>query len=240
MINEVSFVGWRDFKGALPDLLGTPKPLISRFSFRGQAHADWPLVSNFDRSFAGPDSERQSKYLAFLSFFRHLNRRLGNAVPEDEVECGAIAQHYGMPTRLLDWTLSPYTAAFFAFYYAKTGRVDSSHVAVWSLDTSGFGAIAESHYFQVVRSKSLHNERIHRQAGKFIAARGELYDLGKYLDDRPHNDPILSRYIIPMRDADEALNDMILMGITPADIYPDFEGVAKYVRLRMAFDGFRL
>lgn len=235
-----TFRDWKDFKGALPDLFGGTQPIMKRFVFRGQADADWALSSSFDRAYVGPDDARQTAYLRYLRFFRVLNRRLGKELPDDLDEMGAIAQHYGMPTRLLDWSLSPYAAAFFAFYYAKVDRVRQSHVAIWALDAREFPKIADPRYFAVVRAQNIDNARIHRQVGSFIVARGEHYDLGTYLSHQHQPQPILHRCIIPTKCTDEALNDLILMGQTPADIYPDFEGVAKYVRLRMAFEGYML
>jgi hypothetical protein len=213
---------------------------MKRFAFRGQADADWSLSSSFDRAYVGADDQRQAAYLHYLRFFRVLNRRLGKEVPENNDEAGAIAQHYGMPTRLLDWSLSPYAAAFFAFYYAKVDRIRQSHVAVWALDARAFPKVADPRYFSVLKTKSIANNRIHRQVGSFVVARGDHYNLDAYLARQHQPEPILHRCIIPMRDTDEALNDLILMGQTPADIYPDFEGVAKYVRLRMAFEGYKL
>lgn len=240
MTEEHSFKNWKDFKGALPDLFGGTQPLMKRFAFRGQADADWPLSSSFDRAFVGNAADRQGEYLRYLRFFRVLNRRLGKELPEELEELGALAQHYGMPTRLLDWSLSPYAAAFFAFYYAKVERIPATHVAIWALDARLFPNIADPRYFAVLRSKSTGNARINRQVGSFIVARGEQFDLGNYLSKQHQVEPVLHRCIIPTRFADEALNDLILMGQTPADIYPDFEGVAKYVRLRMAFEGYKL
>lgn len=240
MIAEQTFVSWKDFKGAFPALFGGAQPIMKRFVFRGQADADWPLASSFDRAYVGKDRERQAVYLRFLRFFAVLNRRLGKQLPDDLDELGAVAQHYGMPTRLLDWSLSPYAAAFFAFYYAKVDRVKSTHVAIWAMDARTFPKVADPRHFKVLRSRSIENTRIHRQVGSFVAACDSHYDLGAYLAGRPSAAPILHRCIVPSKFADEALNDLILMGQTPADIYPDFEGVAKYVRLRMAFDGFKL
>lgn len=237
-MNEHILFSWQDYKAALPDLFGGVQPLMKRFVFRGQANADWPLTSSFDRAYVGDDLERETTYERYLKFFRVLNRRLGKLLPADRDETGAVAQHYGMPTRLLDWSLSPYAAAFFAFYYAKVERVDCTHVAVWAIDAKAFPDAADPRHFQVVRPRSADNPRINRQVGLFVAARGSHCDLGDYLERR---DPsLLHRIIIPSDFMDEALNDLILMGQTPADIYPDFEGVAKYVRLRMAFEGFRL
>jgi hypothetical protein len=239
MTEQHTFTSWGDFKGAFPALFGGTQPIMRRLVFRGQADADWPLASSFDRAFVGKEADRQATFLNYLQFFRTLNRRLGKRVPEDNDEAASIAQHYGMPTRLLDWSLSPYAAAFFAFYYAKVENVRSTHVAIWALDARAFPKVADPRHFAVVRTRSIDNARIHRQVGSFVAARGEPYNLDAYLDDRRPTKPVLHRCIIPRRFTDEALNDLILMGQTPADIYPDFEGVAKYVRLRMAFEGFK-
>lgn len=240
MIDQHQFQTWRDFKGAFPALFGGMAPLMRRLVFRGMADADWHLVSSFDRCYPRPDNKRQDSYRYYLKFFQTLNMRLGKQLPTTEDEMGALAQHYGMPTRLLDWSLSPYTAAFFAFFYAKILRTSCSHVAVWALDSPSFSSEVNPQHFEIVRTQNEQNPRIHRQIGSFIAARGSYYDLNDYVTTRSFKQTLLHRCIIPVTETDEALNDLLLMGQTPADIYPDFEGVAMYVRLRMAFEGYKI
>jgi FRG domain len=183
MIVTETFDSWGEFKSRLPDLHAGSRVLISRFLFRGQAHSDWSLTSGFDRSFSGDDHRRQDEFEKYLGFFRHLNRRLGLELPDNDMEVGAIAQHYGMPTRLIDWSLSPYTAAFFAFYYGKVDRVDTTHIAVWGLEAMRFKKEIDPRYFELVTPKIARNLRMHRQSGKFVVARGEFSDLRKYVDD---------------------------------------------------------
>jgi len=61
---------------------------------------------------------------------------LGEAWPPSEIfELLAIAQHHGVPSRLLDWTYSSYTAAYFAMIDAvmRQTEVHPSQMSVWAL-----------------------------------------------------------------------------------------------------------
>jgi hypothetical protein len=89
--------------------------------YRGQADANWwlkPSIELFRDSLKVPvcqysviDLEKQ-----FLYQFQSIASQFLENLPglDEHLEWLAVLQHYGTPTRLLDWTYSPTVAAYFA------------------------------------------------------------------------------------------------------------------------------
>jgi hypothetical protein len=103
--------------------------------FRGQRSNLWPLVSKFERAcdrFNVLQVERQRIEDNMIREFRRRLHQYTTHVPSAKsyLECLALMQHHGAPTRLLDFTYSPHVAAYFAFEYAEP----RSSVAIWALN----------------------------------------------------------------------------------------------------------
>ena len=93
-------------------------------------------------------------------------------LPKDLQELAALAQHYGMETRLLDWTTSIDTAIYFAVHKEpqlteeeKTDK-DSEYVAIWALNISllGFGMNSP---LSIIRPPYYGNPNLAAQKGLF-------------------------------------------------------------------------
>ena len=98
----------------------------SSFAFRGVSSADYSLRTGLSRVATATDELERH----MLRNFRKYAHR--EAVPHDSIwNWLAVAQHHGLPTRLLDWTYSPYVAMHFAT--AELDEFDLDGV-IWCVD----------------------------------------------------------------------------------------------------------
>ena len=100
--------------------------------FRGQRAANWELSSSYERardrlglSTLNERLSRISEYTALEEFKRNASHLLTRE-PSCQLEWLALMQHYGAPTRLLDFTESPFVALYFALDGRKAEATNAS------------------------------------------------------------------------------------------------------------------
>lgn len=144
VVREYKEDSWTQAREKLLSILSEGR----RIYFRGQANSRWPLVSSLGRIVTKLRKLKGSSILRrqdFSEFEEKLVKEFEEAyqrIPglprlsfENQNERIAYAQHYSLPTRFLDWSTSPYVAAFFAFDGFGTSVFGPKHkVAIWALD----------------------------------------------------------------------------------------------------------
>jgi hypothetical protein len=84
--------------------------------FRGHCSANWSLQSTLERRAPATHSRVFTEYDLVRGFRRRAHNYLGvHQLPTKSGEWLALMQHFGAPTRLVDFTRSPFVAAYFAF-----------------------------------------------------------------------------------------------------------------------------
>lgn len=101
--------------------------------FRGQSDYGWELSPGLMRLAEAPSEG------TLLTRFKQSAGMLINTSPKDDFDWLFLMQHYGVPTRLLDWTESPLTALYFAVI--EEGN-DDKDAALWSLKPTELNKIA--------------------------------------------------------------------------------------------------
>jgi hypothetical protein len=127
-VNEIRVTSWNELNDQL--YAGAWQETIGRFRspevFRGLPDANFELTTSLMR--LGKSYANLEGHL--LRTFRRYAHRY--ATPGDSMwNWLAVAQHHGLPTRLIDWTYSPYVALHFATDDAERTGIDS---AVWCVD----------------------------------------------------------------------------------------------------------
>jgi hypothetical protein len=125
--NEHRVESWEELHALLFDDMWNQKLGLFRssFAYRGNSDAAAPLTSGLVRLAGDVELERQ-----LMRAFRKYARQ--DAVPHDtDWDWLALGQHHGLPTRLLDWTYSPYVALHFATQ--NTQKYDRDGI-VWTVD----------------------------------------------------------------------------------------------------------
>lgn len=235
---------WGEFKG----WVAKARKDLNVVSFRGHGNRDFALQTSLARA----GRRRLERYIAdeLVEFRNHAEAVLGAQFDLSNSNHFStvlgLAQHHGFPTPLLDWTGSPYIAAFFAFADAlenKASRAHATHVRVYAM-TEAFVAQSAFPVIQLATAypyvawltvSALHNPRLYAQRGQFLVT--NVANLEHHI--RAMEAAAGRRYLyaadVPISEAAEALKDLEFMGLTAASLFPGLDGVGRMLRHQMAF-----
>jgi hypothetical protein len=239
---------WDDFKSKLQgDLSEGAGANDSTFIFRGQGNDEWPLKTSFAREFNIAEATTRSDLQDALKACFKEQMRLAEG--DEDNATWSHGQHHGLPTPLLDWTLSPYVAAFFAAESALRWMLEKMETGDIAPDRKFVvialrqkGARAEAHWEAMgVTFKndwSSGNERIRSQRGvlskvpaiyRTLEECVEFYTgTGRYTVENW----LLKTFAVPYSAVLEALKDLERMDINFRRLYGGIEGICKSARVQ--------
>jgi hypothetical protein len=256
-------MAWKDcpvddfegFVGALRSLVPSGVMDDHVFWFRGQSNEHWPLQPSFNRGLRNTPLEdwRAIERLALRTFQSqaHMYVSAPLLAKVQTAPCWwALMQHHGAPTRLLDWSGSPYVAAYFAVHHEG----EAANGVVWCCCRKLLRAAAErgcgiapafedpsapAWYENALNNSTkevviplefnfVSSERCAAQQGKFTMALnvGAQHDgiIGQVADGYAR------KIIIPHAQKSAFLLHLREMNITGAALFPGVDGLGQSVK----------
>ena len=197
--------------------------------FRGQS-CDGPLLPKIARKNPKQDTtEKEKKMLEELR--RRANLFIGNKM--DDWDLMVYAQHFGMATRLLDWTSNPLAALWFACCDAKKNTPGYVYLLEVSADLL-LDRQSQKNPFSIGKTRvlkpNLNSNRIVAQSGWFTAHR--YSKTAKRFIALERNSDIKERLVqIKMEgnNKGERLRVLDVLGVNSQVLFADIEGVCKYI-----------
>lgn len=217
LLEDHRITRWNDFANVLFHTDGYQR------IYRGISNAAHPLVPKIGRPGVfqfmeySPEIERH-----MLQDFRHAGQpHLERGM--SDFETLVIAQHHGLPTRLLDWSWNLLTATFFAV--EPEGR--DGDAAVYELIIKEAFAYGLGDPFRIDHTMVVNPPHISRR----IAAQQGMFTV-HHEPTKPFQNVNVRKHTIAKAFCGHLRQMLYNMGISRATLFPDLDGIADAIRWR--------
>jgi len=234
------------------------------WAFRGQADAEWKLESTLSRYLKDyhviPEVWGKQERRIFRIFKRKAHQFLKHLPKDDDAfEWLSIMKHHGAPTRLIDFTWSPYVAAFFAMEHAhKTAAVWAiyppglkyrqsfpdldirgnvhDNIGLWKKDNYEKYYLNNNYVFVTQGEPYRMNRRLIAQSGTFIVPSTIDKTIDEIILNTVKKGDVLVKFELnTVRMRHHSLRELYSMNITNATLFPDLDGLARSMALEFEF-----
>jgi len=210
---------------------------------RGQRD-DWPLLPKLGRKHIrlgtkGPTPTLDEKEKKIIEEFRKKSTPFLDKAPKNDWELLAIAQHHGLPTRLLDWTTNPLVALWFVVRNGPGTRRKSSFGIVWIFESKNEDIVNDSSIDSSPYSLNRTMVYIPSHLSSRIAVQNSIFTVHKYISlhdwfykfesnlrekYKLHKIKILTDFF---EDFKKSLD---VYGINEATMFPGLDGLARHIK----------
>ncbi|MCT4178902.1 FRG domain-containing protein [Elizabethkingia anophelis] len=233
---------------SLTDLIDNLKQNVAGINlpiwFRGQTNSAWDLEPKLMRT------THQPSETFYFNRFKQDASIILNHQPKSEFDWLFLMQHYGIPTRLLDWSESPLVALYFAI--SESPDADGALYVLLPTELNKISNYRPDHEFEIPSFEDEHlqnylpttiarenksklqpmaaiaprnSSRMQAQQGVFtISHRENIYINKAGLEETSTH---TWRYIIPKEIKEDLKKELKLLGFSKFQLFPELESISE-------------
>lgn len=234
------------------------------WAFRGQSDSNWPIKSTLTRYFedfkVNPDAWSHQEERIIRIFRRKAHHYLKNIPGDNDIlQWLSLMQHHGTPTRIIDFTWSPFVSAFFALHRA------TKECSVWAIYPAGFdyqkniklndgnkiipkelwptnNTIFKEKFlnstipFVVQGEPNAMNDRLIAQSGTFAVPSVLDQNLEDIFLNYPKSDDIIVQFKLnTIKLRDKAMSYFHVNNINESTLFPGIDGMARSLAYELEY-----
>lgn len=216
--------------------------------YRGQSNADWQLLPGLLRKKLSVSES------SLMSRFKQSAAMLSENRPRNSFDWIFLMQHYGVPTRLLDWSENPLVALYFAV--SDPAKNSEGDAAIWLLfptklnknanivdknegdyipsfddeEVQGYAteSIRQSHrveLFPIATIATRNSPRIQAQMGTFTIHHNKMISI----EDVGAKDHVV-KVLVPQSNRNSLLEELNILGVNRFSLFPELASVGEVLK----------
>lgn len=193
--------------------------------YRGVSSIEHKLISTLGRLKLKKDDSFDAVEKKVLNVFKERALPFLTTTPDNDWEWLALAQHHGLPTRLLDWTRNPLVAAYFS---VKNDSDEQSVIYVLEQkDQQVVDVVNNNNPFTFTGDPLRY---IPRHVTERIIVQNGLFTFHPGDPDKPFDTDKIDKIIIPNKARKRLKKDLYHYGVHDAAMFPGLDGLANHVK----------
>lgn len=229
-------INWKKFK----EIASADIEADGAYVYRGQCDAIWSLISSLFRTDIVTNPSNIIGYVNYIlpKVKEPVEAWSGQSWNLTDyhglAEFIAFLQHNGFPTPLLDFTASPYIAAYFAFEGVNHFDPKSDNVSIYRFNRNSWDDkfpnktdIADTNpKVSIIMPYIKGNKKMAIQQGLFLYS--NIADIEEHIrSNEEFEGQYLTKYTLAVTERPLVMKELLLMGISAVQLNPSIESVCK-------------